>query len=45
MQEKLDRFKKLIAEITDLGRAEALLGWDQQTYMPRGSGEDRGNVL
>lgn len=45
MQEKLDRFKHLIAEVTDLGRAEALLGWDQQTYMPRGSGEDRGNIL
>ncbi len=45
MQEKLDKFKQLIAEITDLGRAEALLGWDQQTYMPRGSAEDRGNIL
>ena len=45
MQEKLDKFKQLIAEVTDLGRAEALLGWDQQTYMPRGSAEDRGNIL
>jgi len=45
MQEKLDKFKQLIAEVTDLGRAEALLGWDQQTYMPRGSAQDRGNIL
>ncbi len=45
MQKKLDRFKQLIIEITDLGRAEALLGWDQQVYMPRGGAEDRGNVL
>lgn len=34
MQEKLAQFKHRMMEITDLGRAEALLGWDQQTYMP-----------
>ena len=45
MQEKLERFKHLIAQVVDLGRAEALLGWDQQTYMPRGGAEDRGNIL
>ncbi|MEN6529513.1 MAG: carboxypeptidase M32 [Anaerolineaceae bacterium] len=45
MQEKLAQFKHRMMEITDLGRAEALLGWDQQTYMPRGGAEDRGNVL
>jgi len=45
MQKKLEKFKQLIIEITDLGRAEALLGWDQQVYMPRGGAEDRGNVL
>jgi carboxypeptidase Taq len=45
MEKKLEQFKQLMAEITDLGRAEALLGWDQQVYMPRGGAEDRGNVL
>jgi carboxypeptidase Taq len=45
MQQKLERFKQLIAQVVDLGRAEALLGWDQQTYMPRGGAEDRGNIL
>jgi carboxypeptidase Taq len=45
MQEKLEQFNHRMMEITDLGRAEALLGWDQQTYMPRGGAEDRGNVL
>lgn len=45
MQDKLEKFKHLLAQVTDLGRAEALLAWDQQTYMPRGGGEDRGNVL
>jgi len=42
MQEKLDKFKQLIAEVTDLGRAEALLGWDQQTYMPRAARKTAG---
>ena len=45
MEKKLEQFKQLIMEITDLGRAEALLGWDQQVYMPRGGAEDRGNIL
>ncbi len=45
MIQKLERFKKILAEVVDLGRAEALLGWDQQVYMPRGGSEDRGNVL
>jgi carboxypeptidase Taq len=45
MEEKLNEFKQLLAEITDLGRAQALLGWDQQVYMPRGGAEDRGNIL
>ncbi len=45
MEEKLNEFKQLLAEITDLGRAQALLGWDQQVYMPRGGAKDRGNIL
>ncbi len=45
MKEKLDRLKVLLAEITDMQRALALLGWDQQVYMPRGGAEDRGNIL
>lgn len=45
MQKKLEQFKHMITVITDLGRAEAVLGWDQQVYMPRGGGEDRGNIL
>jgi len=45
MQEKLDKFKQLMIEVTDLQRAQALLGWDQQTYMPHGGAEDRGNIL
>ena len=45
MKEKLDQLKTLLAEIADLDRANAVLGWDQQVYMPRGGAEDRGNVL
>ncbi|MDQ3632177.1 MAG: carboxypeptidase M32, partial [Actinomycetota bacterium] len=34
-----------LGELTDLGAAGALLGWDQQTMMPPGGGEARGNVM
>ena len=45
MNEKLAQFKQLIAQVADLGRANQLLGWDQQVYMPRGGAEDRGYIL
>ena len=45
MQEKLSRFKQLIGQVEDMNRASALLGWDQQVYMPRGGSVDRGNML
>ncbi len=45
MQEKLTRFKAILAEIDDLFHAQAVLGWDQQTQMPPGGAEDRGNQL
>ncbi len=34
MKEKLDELKKRLGVVADLQRAGALLGWDQQTYMP-----------
>jgi carboxypeptidase Taq len=34
MTTALDRLKTRLGEIHDLHRANALLGWDQQTYMP-----------
>ena len=37
MEEKLNQFKQLLAQIADLGRANALLGWDQQVNMPPGA--------
>src|SRR5574342_893893 len=45
MTEKLDRLKTLLAEVADLQAAQALLSWDQQTYMPQGGGEARGKQL
>ena len=45
MSEKMEQLKTLLAEIADLNAVEALLGWDQQTYMPQGGNEARGNQL
>ncbi|MDR3575438.1 MAG: carboxypeptidase M32 [Anaerolineaceae bacterium] len=41
-------YKKLVSlqnEIYDINGAIALLSWDQQTYMPAGGAEDRGDQL
>ena len=45
MSKKLKKLSTLLAEIADLHNAAALLGWDQQTYMPQGGAEARGNQL
>ncbi len=45
MQEKLKQLKERLYEISDLIGAQAVLGWDQQTYMPTGGGETRGEQL
>jgi len=42
---KIQQLKNILAEISDLRYAGALLGWDQQTYMPPGGAEARGNQL
>jgi carboxypeptidase Taq len=44
MEEKLTQFKSILNDLVDLGSAMALLGWDQQTNMPPGGAEDRGNT-
>jgi carboxypeptidase Taq len=45
MEEKLKQLRDILAEIMDLSYTAALLGWDQQTYMPVGGAESRGNQL
>jgi carboxypeptidase Taq len=39
---KLTELKQRLREIEDLGNVLALLGWDQQTYMPAGGAAARG---
>ncbi|NOH03317.1 MAG: carboxypeptidase M32 [Chloroflexi bacterium] len=45
MSDKFNRFKEIIGEVSDLGRAASVLGWDQQVNMPPGGGEARGQQL
>ncbi|MBN2041328.1 MAG: carboxypeptidase M32 [Spirochaetes bacterium] len=42
MQQKMQKLKDILAEMADLKGAIAVLGWDQQTYMPNGGTEARG---
>ena len=45
MEEKLKELKVRLAEWADLGRASAVLNWDQQTYMPPGGNAARAQQL
>jgi carboxypeptidase Taq len=45
MAEKLEQLRKIIGEVADLNAAMSLLGWDQQTYMPTGGNDARGQQL
>ena len=45
MQNKIEKLKTILGEVSDLNNASAVLGWDQQTYMPTGGAADRGNLL
>ena len=45
MEKKLQELKRRLAEVADLQNAAAMLSWDQQTYMPPGGAEARGNQL
>ena len=42
---KLNHLKELIYEINDINMAAAVLGWDQETYMPKGGIQDRADQL
>jgi len=45
MSEALERLTTILAEVTDLSRAAALLEWDQETYMPPGGVRARSDQL
>jgi carboxypeptidase Taq len=45
MQEQYRKFKELVAEIADINHSLALLGWDQQVFMPPGGAEERGYMM
>lgn len=45
MKNALDSLKAALFEVADIDGALAVLGWDQQTYMPSGGAEGRGNAM
>jgi carboxypeptidase Taq len=45
MNEKLNQLKEVLGEVMDLNHAAAILAWDQQTYMPAGGSDARGQQL
>lgn len=45
MEEKLETLKSKLKEITNLNNAAAVLGWDQQTYMPPGGAAARAEQI
>jgi len=45
MSDALERLKTILAEVTDLSRAAAVLEWDQETYMPPGGVTPRSEQL
>ena len=45
MEQKLQELKTRLLEVNDLNSANALLGWDQTTYMPSGGAPARGRQM
>src|ERR1700687_819688 len=45
MADALQRLKAILAEVTDIHRAAAVLDWDQETYMPSGGVHNRAEQL
>ena len=44
-EQNLARLRAILREVTDLQSAAAVLGWDQQTYMPPGGAGPRGRQI
>jgi carboxypeptidase Taq len=45
MSDAQKELKEILGEVADLRAANSVLSWDEQTYMPPGSGEGRATVL
>jgi len=45
VEKKFAKLKEILATLADLGGAQAILNWDQQTYMPPKAAEMRGQQL
>jgi carboxypeptidase Taq len=45
MEQKLKQLKEILFQVYDLNAVQQLLNWDQQTYMPSGGAEERGEQL
>ena len=45
MNEKYSKLTERIAEVQNINHCAALIGWDQQTYMPPGAAEERGHMM
>jgi len=45
MEQKLNTLKERLADVLRVNQAVAVLSWDQQTYMPEGGTQDRGDHL
>ena len=45
MDERFEDLKTRLAQVSDLGRTLRLLGWDQETMMPRGGAQARAEQL
>ncbi len=45
MSRKFEQLKEILGEVSDLGTAASLLGWDQNVSMPPAGGEARGQQL
>lgn len=45
IEEKLKEVRTRLQEVADLRGAQAVLGWDQATYMPPGGAADRGQQM
>lgn len=44
-EQRLQKLRTILREVSDLQSAAAVLGWDQQTYMPAGGAGPRGRQI